>query len=85
MASERLFLLLRQAVKQSGVYDPDYALTFVEEDMTQDEAETAQRFLSWCYYDGHTFGHNIAEVFAEWERLGRPIGYDEEPPRSAGA
>lgn len=64
--SDRTELLIRQAVKHTGTYDPNECLFTVEEEMTLDEYDTAEAFLRWIHDGDRTFGHNIREVFAEW-------------------
>ena len=65
--TERLEILLRQAVKQTGSFDPDEALPVVEEMMTLEECRHAEGFLNWCGKNKRTFGHNIGEVWAEYQ------------------
>lgn len=60
--------LLLMAVKQAGSYDPEQALSFVEEHMTVNESQSATAFLGWVQKTGKTFGHgNIGQRFKEWQ------------------
>lgn len=52
----KLKTLILLAVKQAGSYDPDDALTFVEEQMTDKEYEQASMFLRWATVHEKTFG-----------------------------
>lgn len=61
--------LLLRAVKHSGSYNPDKALSFVEEEMTFEELHTATDFLSWVHQKEVTFGHgNIEEVYKQFTK-----------------
>lgn len=67
--TKKLETLLFMACKQSGSYDPDEALTYIEEQLTSDEYHTATAFLSWVSADEATrkFGNaNIKERFKEF-------------------
>lgn len=59
--------LLQQAVSMEGSYNPDDCLYRVEESMTGEQYETAEAFLTWCHTNGKTFGHNIQDVFEEFQ------------------
>lgn len=65
---ELLFVLLRRGVKTLGMHDPDEVLNYIEEDMTPDEYNAAKAFLKWLVENNKTFGHNIPQVFAEFEK-----------------
>ena len=64
---ELFFHLLRRAVGTIGSYDPNECLFMVEEELTIDEFYAAEAFLKWCVENSRTFGHNLPEVFAEFE------------------
>jgi len=60
--------LLLRAVKQSGSYNPDDALSFIEEEMTLEEIRTATDFLSWVHQKELTFGNgNIEKVYEQFK------------------
>jgi hypothetical protein len=59
--------LLTQAVKAAGSYKPEDALPYIEEQLTGGEYETLHGFLSWVMEKGRTFGHNLPDVFADYE------------------
>jgi len=58
--------LLLEAVGRSGTFDPDKTLFYIEESLTAEEFDTAEKFLGWCHKKGKTFGHNIESVFKEF-------------------
>jgi hypothetical protein len=61
--------LILLAVKQAGTYDPDVALTFVEEQMNDREFTKASMFLRWLMLHKKTVGNNnFDSVFNEFER-----------------
>lgn len=69
--SKKLETLLLMAVKQCGSYDPDEALSYIEESLTLPECKTATAFLGWIHANGKTFGHgNIQERFTEFKATG---------------
>ena len=66
--SDRLHLLLLQAVKMAGSFDPNQNLHYVEEQMTGEEALLAQGFLQWVTDNKRAFGHGtIRDVWRDWQ------------------
>jgi len=66
--NDKLKTLLHMAVKQSGTYDPEEALTYVEEQLTGEEFDLASEFLLWVHRNERTFGHgNFEDVFQEYK------------------
>jgi len=61
-AVQRMFL---QAAQSHG---PDEALSHIEESLTGDEYDAIEAFLQWLKDNDRSFGWNIAEVVADWER-----------------
>lgn len=56
--------LLLQATR-NGIDD---ALMFIEESLTGDEYDAVEAFVQWLKDNDRSFGWNIAEVVADWER-----------------
>lgn len=65
--TERLALFLTMGCKSAGSYDPNEALSSVEEQMTGEEYQIAQAFLKWLTENKRTFGHNLPLVWAEYQ------------------
>lgn len=62
--------LLLKAVKQAGTYNPDEVLTFIEEDLTQEEYYTLYGLLDWCWKNNKTFGReNLGFVFGQYRMV----------------
>jgi len=66
--TEPLRTLLHMGCKQSGTFNPDVALSSVEEQLTGDEFEAAQGFLKWLVKNKRTFGHNLPEVWIDYQK-----------------
>jgi hypothetical protein len=66
--TEPLRTLLRMGCKQAGTYNPDEALACVEEQMTDEDFETAQAFLKWLVKNKRTFGHNLPDVWNDYQK-----------------
>lgn len=66
--SARLSLFLTMGCKNAGSFEPEKALIFVEEQMTRDEFDAARDFLTWVVANGRTFGHNLPEVWREYQK-----------------
>jgi hypothetical protein len=65
--SEKLKTLLLMAVKQSGSYNPDDTLFYIEEHLTGQEYDTAKAFLTWIHQQDWYFGEaNIKARYKEW-------------------
>lgn len=65
--SEKLETLILMATKQAGTYDPNQALTYIEEQLTMHECKLTDAFLKWVHENKKTFGHgNIKTVWAEF-------------------
>lgn len=65
--TERLALFLTMGCKQAGTFDPNEALLSVEEHMTGDEFLIAQEFLKWLTQNKRTFGHNLPQVWQDYQ------------------
>jgi hypothetical protein len=66
--SAKLRARLLMGVEQSGGYDPDEVLPYIEEHLTSTEYVVAQSFLTWICQNNLKFGHgNIDERFAEFK------------------
>ncbi len=63
----RLESLLKHGARMAGAFEPEILLPFIEEQMTQEENDTALKFLTWVTRNSKKFGHNLPEVFAEFE------------------
>lgn len=64
-----LFYVLRRAAKSTGSCEPPASsLAEFEEDLDQETYRAARAFLEWCASGGHTFGHNLPDVHALFER-----------------
>ena len=62
-------VLLRDALKQAGCYDPREVMYRIEENLTLDEAKTLNGFLGWVHENQteRGFGLNtINDRFAEY-------------------
>lgn len=67
--TEALKTILLMAVKTSGTYEPDTALSFVVEGLTPDQYRDAHAFLSWIQKEGKTFGWgNVNELWLQWQK-----------------
>lgn len=60
--TDRLELFLLQSTKQAGTYDPNKALTYVEEQMTMPELKQAESFLKWVFENKKKFGHGTLRI-----------------------
>lgn len=70
LVTKKLETLLLMAVKQSGSYDPDETLHYIEESLTSAEYKMAVGFLTWIHQNKLTFGHgNIQERFKEYKNV----------------
>jgi hypothetical protein len=66
--SDRLHLLLLQAVKAAGSFDPNQSLHYVEEQMALEEAQLAKAFLQWVTDNKRQFGHGtVRDVWRDWQ------------------
>lgn len=59
------------AVKECGSFDPEKVLSYIEEGLTLIECKIVTNFLTWVHTNGHTFGHNIDEVYARYLNEGK--------------
>jgi hypothetical protein len=65
--SGKLKALLIMAVKQSGSYDPDECLVYIEESLTIEEVDVVEKFLTWMHKMGLAFGTaNIDHRYQEF-------------------
>jgi hypothetical protein len=64
--TKKLEALLKHGVKMSGGYEPEKVMSYIEEQLTGIESDTALAFLNWCRDNHKMFGHNLPEVFQEF-------------------
>lgn len=55
---ERNYLLISEAIKGSGSYDPSENFYWFEESLYMHEADTIWKFLQWCH-EGGTKPHPV--------------------------
>jgi len=61
------YVLIVQAVKCQGTFDPQEIFFMFEEQLYIHEADTVWDFLEWCHENDKAFGHgNYEEVFQEF-------------------
>ena len=65
---EPLPTLLRMTVKECGSYDPDEVMPRIEEQLTGDQYEIVDKFLTWVRDNNLGFGRNIQEVYSAYLR-----------------
>lgn len=63
----KVHILLLQAVRQAGSYEPDEVLSRIEEQLTGDQYDACAAFLKWIVTGERSFGYSLPEVWAEWE------------------
>ena len=57
-----------RAIRHSGTYEPEEALSYVEEEMTFASYDKAKDFLKWVHTNGLSFGWgNIDQVYATYQ------------------
>lgn len=59
--------LLLNSVKRAGSYEPDRVLLYFEENLTGDEYDACQAFLTWVIAGDKGFGWNLWTVWDEWQ------------------
>ena len=59
---------LHEGVKETGSYNPDDVMFTIEESLTGEEYDQIEGFLHWVHDNGRTFGHNLPEVWDEWQK-----------------
>lgn len=68
ISKDRIFALLPRALQATGSFDPNESLSYIEEDLTAEELNACEAFLHWLIANKRTFGHNLPEVWAEWQK-----------------
>jgi hypothetical protein len=63
----RNYLLISEAIKCEGTYNPEKIFCYFEENLFIDEADTIWGFLEWCHIENKPFGRgNYEERFKEF-------------------
>lgn len=63
----RNYLLIAQAVRMTGTFNPKDIFFFFEESLYIKQADTIWNFLEWVHENGKTFGSgNYEDVFKEF-------------------
>ena len=71
---QRNYLLISEAVKCCGTFDPNEILPMFEERLYVDQYNEVVDFLTWVHESGKTFGSgNYEQVFAEYKATGRKV------------
>jgi len=60
--------LLSEAVRTTGSFAIEECLPYFEERLTGPETEACTSFLNWLNKNDRAFGHNLPEVWEEWEK-----------------
>lgn len=63
------YLLISDAVRTMGTYNPDEIFFIFEEQLYLHEADEIYGFLEWCHTNNKQFGYaNYEDVFKEFKK-----------------